>query len=215
MGSFAKKIINESYRTKKKLAELLDLEEWAFKKAYKQINQVPGYLKSPRQEKWFFNTARNASDNAVIVEIGSFLGRSTVSFGLGLTGKDQKIYAIDLFEGDGEYYGDGDFETMFRQNLELCGVTDKVEVLRGHSLEVGKEWDKPIDVLFIDGSHEYEDVKADFEIFYPYVKTGGIIAFHDIKGKWEGAIRFWNEQKEENMLIDFKSISSLGFAKKI
>ncbi len=36
-----------------------------------------------------------------------------------------------------------------------------------------------IDFLFIDGNHSYESVLCDFLLYYPLVKTGGIIGFHD------------------------------------
>lgn len=37
-----------------------------------------------------------------------------------------------------------------------------------------------IDFLFIDGDHNYEAAKKDFELYAPLVKPGGIIGFHDI-----------------------------------
>lgn len=37
-----------------------------------------------------------------------------------------------------------------------------------------------IDFLFIDGDHHYEAAKKDFEMYAPLVKSGGIVAFHDI-----------------------------------
>jgi len=40
-------------------------------------------------------------------------------------------------------------------------------------------WGKPISFLWIDGSHEYEDAKADFLSWEPYLELGGVIAFHD------------------------------------
>jgi predicted O-methyltransferase YrrM len=39
---------------------------------------------------------------------------------------------------------------------------------------------KPLDFLFIDGDHRYEGAKADFELYSPLVRPGGLIAFHDI-----------------------------------
>ncbi|MBL7849470.1 MAG: class I SAM-dependent methyltransferase [Cyclobacteriaceae bacterium] len=186
-----------------------------FKAAYIQIDQVSGYLKSPMQERWFFNAARNAPEGAVIVEIGSFLGRSTVSFALGCKGTSKHVYAIDLFEGDGDMYGQGDFQQQFRGNVRRCGVESYVTDIRSHSLTVAQSWTRPIDILFIDGSHEYEDVKADFHAFYPHVKRNGIIAFHDIKGKWDGVIRYWNEVQRSGYLSRFGTVSSLGFGYKI
>jgi predicted O-methyltransferase YrrM len=40
--------------------------------------------------------------------------------------------------------------------------------------------DAPIDILFIDGDHTFQGVKADFEMFADLVRPGGIIGFHDI-----------------------------------
>lgn len=39
---------------------------------------------------------------------------------------------------------------------------------------------RPVDLLFIDGDHTYEGVRADFELYAPLVRPGGLIAFHDI-----------------------------------
>lgn len=40
--------------------------------------------------------------------------------------------------------------------------------------------DRKLDVLLIDGDHTYEGVKLDFEMYSPLVRTGGVVAFHDI-----------------------------------
>jgi cephalosporin hydroxylase len=56
--------------------------------------------------------------------------------------------------------------------------------------------DKKADFLFIDGDHRYDAIKKDFELYSPFVKEKGIIAFHDIGEKEEGGGRiFFNEIK--------------------
>lgn len=57
-----------------------------------------------------------------------------------------------------------------------------------------------IDVLFIDGDHSYEGVKADFLTYSPLVKDGGLVVFHDIcehpaETKCD-VKKFWDELKE-------------------
>lgn len=37
-----------------------------------------------------------------------------------------------------------------------------------------------LDFLFIDGDHSYAGAKADFELYGPLVRPGGLIAFHDL-----------------------------------
>lgn len=62
-----------------------------------------------------------------------------------------------------------------------------------------------LDFLFIDGDHNYAGVKQDFAVFSPFVRPGGLIAFHDIvpderlrghtpTGNWVGEVPvFWRE----------------------
>jgi cephalosporin hydroxylase len=57
-----------------------------------------------------------------------------------------------------------------------------------------------IDVLFIDGDHRYEGVKQDFLCYRRFVRSGGLILFHDIvedKGggrAWVGGVpKLWKE----------------------
>jgi predicted O-methyltransferase YrrM len=45
--------------------------------------------------------------------------------------------------------------------------------------ELAKTWTKPIDILFIDGDHNYDQVKRDFVNFSKFVVPNGIIFFHD------------------------------------
>lgn len=53
-----------------------------------------------------------------------------------------------------------------------------------------------IDMLFIDGDHTYEGVKADYELYAPLVREGGIIGFHDIRAHYRQPYievkRFWD-----------------------
>lgn len=74
-----------------------------------------------------------------------------------------------------------------------------------------------VDLLFIDGDHSYESVKADYELYGPFVKH--IIAFHDIYGinprdPGLGVYRFWNEVvagEKNHPLIAFKRDSSVDW----
>ena len=47
------------------------------------------------------------------------------------------------------------------------------------SLDAIKDWNIPIEILFIDGAHEYEAVEKDFLLWSKYLIDGGIIVLHD------------------------------------
>lgn len=58
-------------------------------------------------------------------------------------------------------------------------------VFEGDGVELGKSWRRSkfyvdIDLLHIDGAHEYDDVKNDFEAWITHVSPGGVVMFHDV-----------------------------------
>ena len=56
-----------------------------------------------------------------------------------------------------------------------------------------------VDLLFIDGDHSYEGVRADFENYAQLAKPGGLIAFHDIvsnKHPHSQVDRLWEQLRD-------------------
>jgi predicted O-methyltransferase YrrM len=58
----------------------------------------------------------------------------------------------------------------------------------------------PLDFLFIDGDHSLDGVRADFEMYAPLVRSGGLVALHDIhphSERWGGDVpQFWCETRD-------------------
>ena len=139
-----------------------------------------------------------------IVEIGSLEGKSTCWLGLGTKNANrEKVTAVDPFTGSPEHQKGALFEQelivdegttyrVFKENIKKMGLNDYVTPIVGLSEEVGKGWNKPIRLLFIDGDHSYEASKLDFETWSPFVVKGGLIGFHDIGG-WPGVTEFYEE----------------------
>lgn len=72
--------------------------------------------------------------------------------------------------------------------------------------------------IYIDGDHSYEGVKRDYDIFYPHLADGGIMAFHDVDVEGEttwgecGVKTFWDEVKVSK--IQILKESGLGIIQK-
>ena len=138
-----------------------------------------------------------------IVELGSFMGRSTCWLAAGAKqASREKVTAIDHFKGSPEHQPGGSSESaairergttlhLFEGNLKQAGLDDYVEPIVASSEEAAKKWDKPIRLLFIDGDHSYEASRQDFALWAPFVVPGGVIAFHDV-GNWPGVTRFYD-----------------------
>lgn len=147
---------------------------------WSEASRINGWL-TPREGRFLRDAAAAAGPGAHIVEIGSFFGRSTLCLAAGL-GPGSSITSVDLHIGSPKHthlLGCTDTWPHFLVNLERAGVRDRVRALRISSVEAAAQVPGPIDFLFIDGSHEYEDVRRDYEEWAPKVRAGGCIAFHD------------------------------------
>lgn len=64
-----------------------------------------------------------------------------------------------------------------------------------------------VDFLFIDGDHTEEGVRSDYNMYSPLVRSGGIIAFHDILEKQpipsNQVFYFWDEIKKSTKTEEF------------
>ena len=135
------------------------------------IADIPGWLTDEEGEA-LYELARTCGGEGVIVEIGSWKGKSTVCLGLGSqAGASVPIYAIDPHAD----YRFGDF----KENVERAGIADLVRPVASLSQAAAADFDEPIELLFVDGSHEYDLVLEDFEKWIPKVADGGWVAFHD------------------------------------
>lgn len=54
-----------------------------------------------------------------------------------------------------------------------------MQILRGKSIDMAKTFNKSIDLIFIDGDHSYNAVKADVLAWLPHLKPHGVIIMHD------------------------------------
>ena len=114
-------------------------------------------------------------DAKTIVDLGVDLGFSSFVFARATNGGT--VYGIDSFEGDIHVGERNTYEQVVAKREEL-GIKN-VELIKGYFSEVANTWDKPIDILHIDGRHEYEDVKEDYEVWSKFVRPGGVILLHD------------------------------------
>ncbi len=61
----------------------------------------------------------------------------------------------------------------------FLNANSDVAFIQKDSVDVAKYWLGEVSVLFIDGDHSYEGCKRDIEAWYPHMKKGGVMLFHD------------------------------------
>jgi hypothetical protein len=147
-------------------------------------NSIDGWMNEPDLQ-FLFATSKKMRH---VVEIGSWKGRSTHALCSGCPGM---VHSVDTFQGGDEpqakavkeYAKWYDVYGEFKRNV---GHFPNLAVHKKRSLEAAKEFhDGSIDMVFIDGGHAYDEVKADIEAWLPKAKK--MICGHDYTHDEDGA----------------------------
>lgn len=152
-----------------------------------------GYM-SDIELRWLGGEAKK---HRIIIEVGSWCGRSTRALGDNTSGV---IYAIDHFNGSKTEPGlhtaaqteEGDhaFIDFCNNNFDLI-QKGRIIPLRGTSANMAKLLKKhgvKTDMIFIDGGHTYEEVKQDIENWRDLLTDDGLFCGHDARA-WAGVDR--------------------------
>jgi len=153
---------------------------------------IDGHL-STREMRFLCLAAVANNASGEVLEIGSFLGRSTV-----LLAKcaefvgTERVVAVDPLTLPAETDPHMDRRELlperFRENLRRCGVDSTVEFHQMSSHELGRRWDRPIRLLWIDGDHTLRGTRNDLDTFLPHLSPGAIVAMHDVLHGYEGPL---------------------------
>ena len=147
----------------------------------------------------------------VLVELGVYKGESYFAFCQSVHENNlaTECYGVDTWCGDlhsGLYCAEigkevAIYNSRYSRFSHLLVTTFK---------EAARQFqDGSIGLLHIDGAHQYEDVKADFEMWLPKVSKGGVVLFHDVMecDRGFGVYRLWQEiaRPRASFLFDFGS----------
>jgi len=155
---------------------------------------IKGFLDEEEAEQ-LFSLALRAGKIGPCLEIGSYCGKSAIYLGTACKENHSVLFSLDHHTGSeeqqpGQEYFDPDLldkETgridtlrLFRKTIEDFDLVNAVIPIIGRSEIVGRVWQTPISLIFIDGSHAYESVLNDYKIWSKHLIVGGYLLFHDI-----------------------------------
>ncbi len=138
--------------------------------------------------KIYWKAVMTCEPGDLVVELGSWLGRSCSMIHPAVEKQGAKMTCIDLW-GENyvtnlnltEWIGSGVLPwDAFHKNLEKIGVLDKINIIRECSWDAAKHFeDESVQVVYIDADHSYKGCSYDIDAWYPKVKKGGWIGGHD------------------------------------
>ena len=165
----------------------------------------------PNFEKVFAGHADAAGPAPLVIEVGTWKGKSAIT--MASARPDATIVTVDTWLGAPEFWTWGiddptrgasmGFENgfprvfyTFTKNVKSCGLADRIcplplssvqaaEVLRFHGVRA--------DIVYLDAAHEYEQVAADIEAYWPLLKAGGAMFGDDYSPEWAGVVRAVDE----------------------
>ena len=157
----------------------------SFDEALQAVSAVDGWM-SPDQAERLYRAAAGTHRGDIIVEIGSFRGRSTIVLASAAP-EGVQIVAIDPHAGNdrGPQELDG-FEAaaatdhdVFNANLAAAGVAHRVHHVRAFSDAAHGEVAGVVAVLYVDGAHRYAPARTDIRDWGRRVAPGGTLLIHD------------------------------------
>lgn len=172
----------------------------ALMRSWEEINKqhrltlIEGWMEEDELQ-WLYETALSMAGKTV-VEVGSFMGRSTCAILAGLKqAGGARLFAVDSFDGratpresEAVERGLGWLHRQFMENIKVRGFQIP-EILPMESAEAARRF-RPvsIDWVFIDAGHSYESVTNDLKSWAPLVRQGGVVSGHDYQPNWAGVV---------------------------
>ncbi|HOW57608.1 MAG TPA: class I SAM-dependent methyltransferase [Smithellaceae bacterium] len=181
-----------------------------------------------------YNMALEVSQKAPCLEIGSYCGKSAVCLGTACKENNAILFSLDHHQGSeeqqpGQAYFDeelfnketGLVDTLgfFRKTIRDFALEETVIPVIGRSETVVRGWLTPLSLIFIDGSHAYESVKNDYEIWPKHLIGGGYLIFHDIfpdpAAGGQAPYQIYQQAAASGLYEEMPMCESLGILKKI
>lgn len=179
-------------------------------RSIERAKQVPGWM-GEGELGWLYRQAKAVPPGSLLVEIGCWLGRSTVALALGhLFPAD--LFVVDHFRGTPDeeafFAVEGEPIAIFVANMrKYVGFVPQIVV--ADSIEASERFaDASVSMAFIDAGHSEKAVARDIEAWLPKMKHGGLICGHDwLRSSVERAVRATLGVVEAELSIWFKRLA--------
>lgn len=163
------------------------------KPTIEKAKALDGFM-SKQELRWL---GREAQKRSVIIEVGSWHGRSSRALGDNLV-EGGIVYCVDTWDGSVAEQatnhasaklmdGDHAFYEFMQGNADLVAAKKIVPIRMGsrNAAKLFKEMKIQADMIFIDAGHTYEEVCVDIEAWKDVLKEDGIFCGHDFNA-WQG-----------------------------
>lgn len=182
--------------------------------------QFPSTLKGGIREAEFMRHVLEIANPRLIIEVGSWKGDSAALIASHLANKgiDGALVCVDTWLGGIEHIGSEDpnwglkqfskhgYPTLyynFLANMAHAGLQRFIIPIPNTSMIAGRYLQSKnivADLIYIDASHDEDDVYADLQTYWPLLRQGGVLLGDDWNRQWYGVICATNKFAKEKGL---------------
>ena len=192
---------------------------------------IPGWRKDDAAKRLAQSSFELAGD-PVIVEIGAFLGRSTILLaGARKLKGTGKVHVVDPFDCSGDLFsvphylqilaslGGGTLRDHFEANIRLAEAEEWVEVHQARSRDAVANWRSAIDLLLLDGDTSPSGAREAYRDWSPFLKPNGVLAVSNSADRGYAEGHEGNRRVVEQEVIppaysDILCVGAVTFARK-
>ena len=139
-------------------------------------------------------------EGSTFVEVGSWKGKSSAFMAVEIanSGKCINFFCVDTWEGSAEHTAEQKNDLYYTFLYNMKDLKHLYSSYKMPSVDAALLFNnESLEFVFIDASHEYEDVLANIKAWLPKIKKGGMIAGHDYSETWPGVCRAVKESFED------------------
>jgi predicted O-methyltransferase YrrM len=151
-------------------------------------DDIPGMFDFAALYSWI---VAEAPAGSILVEVGSYLGRSVCHLGSLAKSADKSlsIVAVDRCTGStSDETGQGltaalggSYAGVLSRNVDACGLGEAITVIVGDSARTAQLFaDKSVFAVFLDADHSEESLARDIAAWRPKIRKNGLLAGHDL-----------------------------------
>jgi predicted O-methyltransferase YrrM len=149
---------------------------------YERALATDGFF-AETEAQLLISSIAGSPDDALMLEIGSYKGRSTL-FAMSALRHRQRWMVVDSFSERAAYSGHS-FWTL-DQTLGRSITVIPTTIVEAFAHLRGRQFD----LVFVDGDHSLLGVAVDVALSIALLKSGGTLLCHDVSDVFPGVLRF-------------------------